>query len=219
MRRVDTATRRTVRAGLAVLVALAAAGVAATPAVLDDFREVLPQLQPDRRAELLERATQWQGLTAAQREAFAQRAAAWDALPRAERDARRLDYRAWQALTPDERARLQALAARLRALPGDERAALRARFDALDRSERHGWRLGPALGADYPALQPLLAQVPAAQHAPLLRVLRELTPVQRRDLGMLVYRTPPQQRDVLRRELLSTAAGQRDRWLRQRLGR
>ena len=176
MRRADPAVRRVLHASLALLVALAAAGAAATPAVLDDFREVLPQLQPERRAQLLERATQWQGLTAAQREAFTRRAAEWDALPRAERDARRVNYRAWQALTPDERARLQALSARVRALPADERATLRAQFDALDGSER-------------------------------------------RDLGMLVYRTPPQQRDRLRRELLSTAAGQRDRWLWERLGR
>ena len=219
MRRADPAVRRVLHASLARLVALAAAGAAATPAVLDDFREVLPQLQPEGRAQLLERATQWQGLTAAQREAFTRRAAEWDALPRAERDARRVNYRAWRALTPDERARLEALSARVATLPADERASLRAQFDALDGSERRGWRLGPTLGADYPELQPLLAQLPVAQHAPLLQVLRELTPVQRRDLGMLVYRTPPHQRDALRRELLSTAAGQRDRWLWERLGR
>ncbi len=199
------------------MLAWAAAGVGATPAVLDDFEGVLPLLQPERRAQLLERARHWQGRTAAEREALARRAAEWDALPRAERNARRVDYRAWQMLTPDERARLRALARRMERMPAAERDALRARFAALDGSERKGWRLGPVLGVDYASLQPLLAQVPAEQHEPLLQVLRELTAQQRSDLALLVHRTPPQERNELRRELVSTAAGQRARWLQQRM--
>jgi hypothetical protein len=104
-------------------------------------------------------------------------------------------------------------------LPEDQRQALRERFDALDSSERRGWLLGPVLGADYPALQPLLAQVPEAEHAPLLAVLRAMSPGQRRDLAVLVQRTPPQERGSLRRELVSTAAGSRDQWLWSRLER
>src|SRR5690606_23319234 len=67
--------------------------------------------------------------------------------------------------------------------------------------------------------QPLLMQVPAAQREPLLAVLHELSALQLDDLATLAQRTPPQERDALRRELLSTAATSRTAWLRQRLRR
>lgn len=207
------------RLSIAMLVLLLAGTAMATPSLLDDYRTVLPLLQPERRAELLARARDWQSRTAAERDALVRRAAQWDALPRAERDVRRQHYQAWRALTPDERARLQALSRRVQAMPAEDAAALRAQFDALDASERRGWLLGPLLGADYPALQPLLAQVPPDQHAALLQVLRAMPAAQRADLAILVHRTPPQGRDALRRELVSTAAGQRERWLWERLGR
>ena len=104
-------------------------------------------------------------------------------------------------------------------LPAEQQQTLRARFDALDRSERRGWLLGPDLGADYPALQPLLAQLPAAEHAGVLAALRAMDSRQRRDLAVLVQRTPPQDRAGLRRELLATAAANRDDWLWERLHR
>ena len=98
-------------------------------------------------------------------------------------------------------------------------AALRAQFDALDASARHGWRLGPSLGLDYPRLQPLLAQVPADEHEALLRTLRAMDPAQRDKLAVLVQRTPPQARAALRRELVSTSDANRAAWLLLRLER
>lgn len=215
--------RRWVPGARLVALALALASSAAVhaqtgpPPVLDDFAKVLPQLQPGLRAQLQQRAGVWTGWNEAQREAYSQRLEQWESLPRAERDARRERYRAWQALPASERSQLQAVAAGYRSLPAERQQALRAQFDGLDSSERRGWMLGPVLGADYPALQPLLAQVPASEHAPLLQVLRAMTPVQRRDLAVLVQRTPPQGRAQLRRELVSTAAGNRDKWLWGRL--
>ncbi|MFQ6313798.1 DUF3106 domain-containing protein, partial [Lysobacter capsici] len=128
-------------------------------------------------------------------------------------------YQAWQALSADERAQLQAAAARYAALPPEQQRALREQFDALDRSERRGWLLGPALGADYPGLQPLLAQLPQAQHAALLSALRALTPAQRKDLAVLVQRTAPQDRERLRGDLLAVPAAQRGAWLQEALTR
>ncbi|MDQ3617844.1 MAG: DUF3106 domain-containing protein [Pseudomonadota bacterium] len=192
---------------------------AAPPPVLDDFAAILPQLQPEQRAQLQQRGQQWQAWNPAQRDGLRQRAAHWDALPAAERNSRREQYHAWQALTPDMQARLRAVAARYERLPLAEQRALRERFDALDASTRRGWLLGPSLGADYPTLQPLLAQLPAAQHAPMLQTLRAMTPVQRGELAVLVQRTPPQEREALRRELLSTATAQRQQWLWERLDR
>lgn len=191
----------------------------ATPPVLDDFATVLPQLPPPLRAQLQQRAALWSGWSEAGREAFKQRLDRWESLPRAERAARRERYLAWQALPATERTLIAAAATRYAALPEEQQQALRERFDALDSSERRGWLLGPVLGADYPALQPLLAQVPEAEHAPLLEVLRAMSPRQRRDLAVLVQRTPPQERESLRRELISTAAGNRDQWLWSRLDR
>ncbi|MGY0557708.1 MULTISPECIES: DUF3106 domain-containing protein [unclassified Lysobacter] len=208
-------------AGLLALLATATASGTAQdrPPVLDDFANVLPQLQPEARARLQRHAGQWAGWSEARREQFRQSAAQWEALSPAERDARRERHAAWQAMPASERRQVAAAAAAYATLPADQQQALRSEFDALDRSERRGWMLGPALGADYSALQPLLAQVPEAEHKALLAVLRQLTPVQRRDLAVLVQRTPPQERARVRSELVSTAASNRDDWLWDRLHR
>src|SRR3546814_5351733 len=75
---------------------------------------------------------------------------------------------------------------------------LRAKYEALDGSERRGWMLGPVLGADYPKLHSLVSQVPAGQRESLLAALRALSPEARDDLAVLAQRTPPQARDALR---------------------
>ncbi|MEG3158866.1 DUF3106 domain-containing protein, partial [Lysobacter zhanggongensis] len=82
MNRVEACLRRMVVA--VVLAGLAPAAVA-TPPVLDDFDDVLPRLQPERRAGLQRHAERWAGWTESERAAFEQRAAEWDALPAAER--------------------------------------------------------------------------------------------------------------------------------------
>jgi len=201
------------------LVMLLLAPALAAQAVLDDYARILPLLQPAQRAQLRQRATTWAGWTAAERADFGARATAWDALPPTQRGDRRERYLAWRALPAGERATVRAAMDRHAALPQDQQQALRTQFDALDRSQRQGWLLGPSLGADYPALQPLLAQVPVADHGPVLRVLRAMTPQQRIDLAVLLQRTPPQERDELRRALLSTSAANRQQWLWLRLER
>lgn len=208
---------RAARGTLALL--LSASLAHAAPPVLRDFQAVLPQLQPQQRALLQQRAEQWAGWDARQQAAFAARAAAWDALPPAQRVARREEYAAWRMLPAGERGQLRRAAQDWQALPPDRQQALRRQFEALDESERRGWLLGPSLGAHYVDLHPLLAQLPEAEHAPLLEVLRALSPQQRADVGVLVRRTPPQERAGLRRELLSTAAHNREQWIWQRLDR
>ena len=99
----------------------------------------------------------------------------------------------------------------------EEQAALRAQFDALEPLDQRGWLLGPAIGVDYPKLQPLLAQLPEAQHAPMLRALRRMTNAERADLSVLAQRVPPQDRADLVRALLSTADDRRGAWLQMRL--
>lgn len=202
---------------LAVL--LAAAGTLAHAKVPRDFQRVLALLQPAQRERLQEQAAAWSAWPRVDRDAFAGRARAWDAASLHERRSRRDSWQAWRLLTDAERRRLQAEAARIGTLAAAEQADLRARFERLDATTQRGWRLGPVLGADYARLQPLLAQVPADQHAPLLRVLRAMTPVQRADLAVLVQRTPPAERDRLRRELVSTSQANRDGWLRLSLER
>lgn len=191
----------------------------AAPPLPDRLAPVLASLPGPQRAQLHTQAARWTAWSEAERTAFRQRAAAWAALPIAERTRRREAYAAWIRLPAEERARVQVMAERLKQYDPDTRLALRARFDALDGSERRGWLLGPTLGAAYPRLQPLLAQVPAAEHAPLLRTLRAMTPQQCGDLAVLVQRTPPQGRAALRRELLATDAGSRQAWLLARLER
>ncbi|QCW28191.1 DUF3106 domain-containing protein [Lysobacter enzymogenes] len=200
--------------------ALATALALSAPRALPpELERSLARLPAPVQARIRANGARWDGWSEAQRHEFAQRAAHWNQLDAAERGARRERYLAWQALSADERAQAQAAAARYAALPPEQRQALRAQFDALDRSERRGWLLGPTLGADYPALQPLLAQLPQEQHATLLAALRGLSAAQRKDLAVLVQRTPPQERERLRAGLLATPAAQRGTWLHDALAR
>ncbi|KIQ97685.1 hypothetical protein TI01_0765 [Lysobacter sp. A03] len=191
---------------------------AANPA-LDEVSDLLPRLQPQARAELERRAGQWTDWNPDERESFQQRMQAWDDLPRGERDAIREGYLAWHELPTSERASIAAAASRYQALPAEERLALRDAYEALDGSERRGWMLGPVLGSDYPALQPLLAQVPIEEHAALLAALRAMTAQQRRDLAVLVQRSSPQERERLRSELATLEPAGIAAWLWERLDR
>ncbi len=164
-----------------------------------------------------QRAARLQAMSSEQRVQFGQRLAAWNALSLAEREDRRARYQAWLQLDEAERIRLRAVAAEIANFPPQRRQALRTQFDALDASQRRGWRLGPTLGADYERLQPLLAYVPPAQRAPLLAALRTMSVEQRAGLAVLAQRTPPQDRETLRGELLALSPAQVAAWLRRRL--
>lgn len=156
-------------------------------------------------------------LDGAARERLEARRRRWDALPPAERGAYRERWLAWQSLPPAEQRLLRVEAERHARLSVEEQAELRARFDALDASDRRGWLLGPDLGADYPRLHPLIAQVPAEARDVLLDTLRGLDAQARDDLAVLAVRTPPEARAELRIELLATPPEQRGRWLRRRV--
>lgn len=156
-------------------------------------------------------------LAPAEREALQRRAEAWEALPAAMQGERREAWLAWRALPADERARMQAARAAWRALPVDRQQALRAQFDALDAGIRRGWLLGPTLGAHWPRLHALFAQVAPDEREVLLAALRALGPQALDDLGVLAQRTPPQERAALREQLLAQPADGRAAWLRQRL--
>ena len=196
--------------------ALATTAVAALPAT---WREQLSKLPPPLQQQLRAREATLQALVPAQREALRQRLAAWDDLSIAERRERREHWQAWQSLPAHEQWQLRAAATAFAALPPPQQQALRQRFAQLDDTTRRGWLLGPALGADFDRLQPLLMQVPGSQREPLLAVLRAMTPAELDDLATLAQRTAPPQRDALRRDLLSTSAANRAAWLRLRLDR
>ncbi len=144
--------------------------------------------------------------------------ARWATLPPAQQHEVRARYAAWRALPESERQHLRRAAAELAALPVAERAALQARFAGLDRLYRDGWRLGPQLGAAWPKLQPLLGYLPETQREPMLALLRQLDARQLEQLALLSQRTPPQEREALREELLATPAATRSEWLRRKLG-
>lgn len=203
MRRVDR-----LLACLALLVGMA------TVSALPLAPEHLPAAQ---REPLLALQATWDALPPARRQALRQRMAHWQALPVAVRTERRARWRAWRALPAEQQVQLRAAAGAFAASPVEQRSRLRQRFDALDSSEQRGWMLGPVLGADYVRLQPLLAQVPAAEREPLLGLLRTMSVGERNDLAMLAQRIAPQARDALRRGLLATPASGRAAWLQLRL--
>lgn len=203
-RRRESAARRITLLMLAALCAAAWASPPPLPAAL--------------QAEQQARAGRLQAMTPAQRNQLEQRLVAWDALSTSERDDRRARYQAWRALTAGERTELARVATELAAFPPERAQALRTQFDLLDASVQRGWRLGPALGADYDRLQPLLAYVAPGQRQPLLAALRQMDPQQRADLAVLAQRTSPQARQELRDALLGTPQQQRATWLREQVG-
>jgi len=183
-----------------LLLALCAAVAAGQPlpAPLDEATGALPAAPP---APALEVPRPWSEL---------------DAAGRAEVRAR---YAAWQALDPAARESIRQARTRLAALPVDQQRALRTRFDAMDRLHRDGWRLGPQLGRQYPALQPLFGYVPPEQRARTLELLHALDTEQLAQLAVISQRSAPQDRAALRDELLSLAPSARAGWLRARVGR
>lgn len=194
-------------------------GAVAAQALPDALQERIGELPAALRERLQQRAATLAAMSPAQRQQFQRRIAEWQALEPEARRRQRERWQAWQALPDGERTRLQAAALAFAALPVQEQLDLRARFAQLDDSARRGWLLGPVLGADWVALQPLLMQVPEAQREPLLQAVRALGSQQRADLGVLAQRTPPPDRDRLRREFLATPAARRGAWLVQQLDR
>lgn len=198
---------------LGLLVVCCGAALALPPA-LQDIAQRLPDAD---RTRLLERQQRLSALTEAQRQALHTRVAEWDARPEAERNRRREAWQAWRDIPHAERMRMRAARASFDALPAESRQALREAFDALDANLRRGWLLGPDIGADWPRLHALLSQAPADERAPLLAALRALGGQGRDDLAVLSQRTPPEQRDALRAELLAQPAPLREAWLRRRV--
>ena len=176
-------------------------------------------LLPAQRSEWRLREASINAMTPAQRAAFDERIAQWNALPEQVRRDRRERAFAWRALPAAERAQVALAATVFATLTPEQQQALRNQFDALDGHDRHGWLLGPVLGADYPKLQSLLSFVPVTEQARLLQVLRSMTVTERADLAVLAQRTPPEGRHALRRALLSTSVGNRAAWLRMQLDR
>jgi hypothetical protein len=156
-------------------------------------------------------------LEPAQADALRRRLEAWEALPESMRRERREAWAAWQALPAQERARMRDAHEAWRALPVAEQQLLRSRFDMLDAGIARGWLLGPTLGADWPRLHALFAQVPPQQRDATLQALRALPAQAREDLAVLAQRTPPQDREALRQALLAQPPAQRAQWLRQRV--
>jgi hypothetical protein len=170
-------------------------------------------LQPDLRRQ----AQAWFAWTPTQRAAFVQHAVEWGKHDPAERARLREAYAAWQRLDAVAVVAIVAAAMHFNTLSPIDQSRLQAQFELQDAIAQRGWLLGPAIGADYPRLQPLLAQLPEAQHAPMLRALRRMTAGERADLAVLAQRVPPQGREELVRMLLSTSDDNRAAWLHARL--
>ena len=146
-------------------------------------------------------------------------AAPWQQLSPQQKRQRRADYAAWRAMSESERSRVRQAAASFAALPPAKQQELRDQFTAQDQAFRDGWRLGPLLGEHFSRLQGMFGYVPEDQREATLAMLRQLTPAQVSQLTLVAQRTPPQQRDAVRTEFLSVAAGQRDAWLARQVGR
>lgn len=187
----------------------------ALPPVLQAHADTLPAAERERLAR---RHAQLAAMSPDARESLRDRARQWDQLPLAERRARRDAWQAWSRLPATAQSRMRAAASAYAALPQERQQALAEAFAALDTLERNGWALGPEVGLDWPVLHPLFALVPPPQQEELLGVLLSMDENERADLGVLAQRTPPGEREELRRVLLTTPAENRGLWLRQMVG-
>lgn len=206
-------------AGLLCAALLALLGAAVAQDVQESLREQLEAVPLEQRDRIYRRAAKRSAMSPEQKAQFDRRVADWHALPADERRTRRERWQAWTSLPSDQRARLRGAAAAFAALDVQQQLEARERYDALDEHQRRGWLLGPELGADWEALQGLLMHVPTDQREPLLEALRGMSRQQRDDLGVLAQRTPPQERDALRKGLLATPAARRGPWLVEQLER
>jgi hypothetical protein len=143
----------------------------------------------------------------------------WSTLAPAQQRELRARYEAWKALDEDSRHRIRRAAVAVTQLPASKQQELRAQFENQDQMIRDGWWLGPELGALYPKLQPLFGFVPVEQRPAFLALLRQLDDGDRAQLALISQRTPPQDRDALRSELLAIPASQRAEWLRRNVNR
>lgn len=182
------------------------------------LQELAASLPAPERARLAARSAAVDAMDADALEALRAEAARWEPLDLDQQRARRDAWQAWNRLPADVRMRMRVAGVAYAGLPEEQREELAAEFDALDELERNGWLLGPDVGADWPALHPLFALVPAEQQDELLAVLLSMGALERADLGVLAQRTPPGERDALRAELLTTPPENRGAWLRQRAG-
>jgi hypothetical protein len=206
------------RERLAALVLLLSCTVAAM-ALPDALQQRIERMPAPMRAQLREREARLATMDAASRQALQARRAHWDALPEDQRAALRERWQAWQSLPAAQRQQVRDAAAAFAALPLDRQHALQLQFAQLSEDARRGWLLGPQVGAEWTSLQPLLMQVQASERQPLLAQLLSMPAAELHDLAVLAQRTPPQEREALRRGLLSTDAGNRAAWLRLRLER
>lgn len=204
--------RRAARVAAACLLLALPVTWAVLPPVLRTA--ALPQAERD---QLEARAAQLAAMTPDARATLVARVAAWRALPAQERRRRRIAHETAAALPHAERVRLQQAASHFATLPEAEQRALRLEFAQLDQGVRRGWRLGPVLGLDWPGLHPLFSAVPQADRASTLLALRASSVQARADLAALAQRTPPHEREALRRAWLDVPADARDAWLRARV--
>jgi hypothetical protein len=206
--------------GLVVaLLCCAIAGAAAIAMLPEPVQARMDALPAEVRQQLRDRSRWLEALSTEQRRQLEARIRAWDALPAAERARLREHWQAWLAMPSDRRALVRGARRNFAALPPEERQALRDAFAGLPADARRGWLMGPVLGSEWRALEPLFMQVPASERAPLLQVLHALPPGQVRDLATLAQRTPPQGREALRRELMVVPPADRAAWLRGRAAR
>ena len=148
-----------------------------------------------------------------------QRRQAWDALSHAQRGAQRAAWDAWQALPEAERALLRGAAQRHALLTTDARQQLQAQFEQQPADARHGWWLGPWLGAEWSRIAPLFAYVQPDERNALLEWLRQASPADLHALQRLAQSTPPEQRQAVRRQLLGMPPVARSAWLEARFSR
>ena len=210
--------RRADRGGLVVLLALllATTAVALPPSCATVCRNCRRPLQHT----LLARDAQWQAMTPAQQQALRQRIAAWDAMPPAQRRERR---DALAGVAGAAAGGSPAGSRRRHRVRGAGRCRAAARCARNSRNSMPATTTAGCSGPRWAAVRAgcsrCCCRCRRRSACRCWTALRALTPAQRADLGVLAQRTPPLQRDALRRAAVVHRAVNRGGWLQSQLAR
>ncbi len=182
-------------------------------ALLEPVRGSWDRLPPEEAARIAGNARAWLDAGPEQREILRQRHQTWLQQPPTERAAARQRLQAWQSFDSAQQESVLAAAKRFAAMTPAEREQLTQRFRNMDAERQLAFLMPADQRAAVVMAQRLFPFVDLGQRDATLRMLMDLGADGRSLLERRARRMSPQQRELLRTELLNLSTEERQRRL------